>query len=74
MDQVVPESPGRIVTLQKQRREMQTPSFSIFLLFKIPLSRGEREQVTSKVHLLAFSPPAAAGAPIKLCLNFLPGL
>ena len=25
MDQVVPESPGRIVTLQRQRREMQAP-------------------------------------------------
>ena len=42
MDQVVPESPGRIATLQRQRREMQAPLFS-FLLFKIPPSNPRLE-------------------------------
>ena len=41
MDQIVPESPGRLVTLQRQRREMQAPLF--FILFKIPLSNPRLE-------------------------------
>ena len=42
MDQVLPQSPGRIVTLQRERRE-KCKLLSFFLLFKIPLSNPRLE-------------------------------
>ena len=43
MDQVVPESPGRIVTLQRQKRDASSSPFFFFFLFKIPLSNPRLE-------------------------------
>ena len=42
MNQVVPESPGRIITLQEQRKE-NTSSCIFFLFCKIPLSNQRME-------------------------------
>ena len=69
MNQVVLESPGRIVTLQRERREVQAPLLS-FLFFKIPLSNP---RLVSQVVWAVFVFQSLSALPCPQCRQSLEG-